>query len=105
MDAMPQPPLHTMEAMGNGDQAQQEDQDGGGQRDPDQGAAGTWRAGEDSSSSALGDGVWGGKGRKARQVLRGGVGGHDHHPGVSFRECITPEDIAENLEMSRDNLN
>lgn len=47
----------TVEAMGNGDQAQQEDQDGDGQRDPDQGAAGTWREGEDSAPSALRDGA------------------------------------------------
>lgn len=31
----------TVEAVGGGDQAQQEDQDAGSQRDPDQGAAGT----------------------------------------------------------------
>lgn len=73
----------TVEAVGGGDQAQQEDQDAGGQGDPDQGAAGTWKAGGDMvwmlstqhhpALAALGDGAWGGKGRKASQVLRGRV--------------------------------
>lgn len=44
VDTKPQPPPQTVEAVGGGDQAQQEDQDGGSQRDPDQGAAGTFPA-------------------------------------------------------------
>lgn len=64
-----------MKAVGSGDQAQQEDWDAGGQGDPDQGAAGTWRARQNmvwSCPSSLAPGIilprqlWGMKGRVGR---------------------------------------
>lgn len=69
----------TVQAVCHGDQAQEEDDDAKGQWDPDQQAAGSWRAGRymvqscpqlstqhHAALAALAGGVQGGKGRKAR---------------------------------------
>lgn len=45
VDAKPQPPPQTVQAVGDGHQAQQQQQDSSSQWDPDQGTAGTFPAG------------------------------------------------------------
>ena len=106
-----------MEAVGGGDQAQQEEQDTSGQRDPDQGAAGTWEARGDVAwscalSSAPGiilphqlsrmkDGV--GRGEKQGRPS-GGVEDMAITLAYPLGDALHPEGFAGNLAMSHDDL-
>lgn len=84
----------TVEAVGSGDQAQQEEQDSSSQRDPDQGTAGTW--GQEGTQhlappcpSSFGGWRVGWGRERSRAGPQRSSAGCDHHPGVSFEGCTT----------------